>query len=453
MLLAIIYPSIEAEYLKYQINSTDHKTDCFERGINIICFNKFLQPAADTLNDTSSSNFLTALWRKINSEANRADKSRHKRQATGVPVRQEVRAAPYEINFLRYAQAVQRLKNHFGVRPDMNTYDIIATIHTGGNREHRGSAFLSWHRIYLLLYEAALQAVFGPGVTAPYWDSSLDQAMGNRQARTVLFSNRYFGTPFDIVTEGFFANLPGRRIRRAVNGPGGLISKNAIAAVLSRTSHSQIVRRDQSRYCWECYHASVHVWVGGDMEAGVTAAFDPIFWCHHAFVDYVWELFRRRIPNAPADYPLGFPLHPPDDQMRFSNYRYQPNPPITNREGYSNRYARLRRYAPAPSCQNQCSNSQDLFCDQNRDICISTEATSEVSGGPSEGSSGAFFASDVAVSPIDIASGMADVTTTVTALQNIRNEILQDIPAGSPLNLFTAIQIDPNTRPISVFGA
>lgn len=113
MLLAIIYPSIEAEFLQHEINSTDHKTDCFERGINIICFNKFLQPAADTLNDTSSSNFLTALWRKINSEANRADKSRHKRQATGVPVRQEVRAAPYETNFLRYAQAVQKLKNHF----------------------------------------------------------------------------------------------------------------------------------------------------------------------------------------------------------------------------------------------------------------------------------------------------------------------------------------------------
>ncbi|XP_052063474.1 tyrosinase-like protein 1 [Mytilus californianus] len=446
-------PSTDADILSYQINSTDHKTDCFKRGINIICFKEFLQPATETLNDTSSSNFLTALWRKINSEVDTAANSRHKRQAVGVPVRREVRAAPYETNFFRYAQAVRRLKNHFGVRQDMNTYDIIATIHTGGNREHRGSAFFSWHRIYLLLYEAALQAVFGQGVTAPYWDSSCDQAMGNRQSRTILFSNKYFGTPLGQVTEGFFANLPGQRIRRAINGPGGLISKNAIAAVLSRRSHSQIVRYDQRRYCWECYHDMVHVWVDGTMASGTLAAFDPIFWCHHAFVDYVWELFRRRIANAPADYPLGFPTHPPEGQMRFNNYRYRPNPPITNREGYSNRYARLRRYAPAPSCENQCSNSPDLFCDRNRRICISQEAVPEGSAPMDAAGAPAFGAFSAATAPVDIAAGMADVTTTVTALQSIQQELLQDLPAGTPLNLFTADQIDPNTRPLSVFAA
>ncbi|CAC5409143.1 TYR [Mytilus coruscus] len=172
-----------------------------------------------------------------------------------------------------------------GVRGDMNTYDIIATIHNGGNREHRGSAFLSWHRMYLLLYEAALQAVFGQG--------------------------------------------------------------------------------------------------------------------------------RR----------------------------------------YSNRYARLRRYAPAPSCQNQCSNSPDLFCDGNRGICISQEAAPEGSAPMGAASGPCFGAFDAVIAPVDIAAGMADVTTTVTVLQRIQQELLQDIPADTPLNLFTADQIDPNTRPLSVFGA
>ncbi|CAC5409139.1 unnamed protein product [Mytilus coruscus] len=432
--------NVEADILNSHTNATDHKTDCFERGINTICFKQFLQPAAKTMNDTSSSNFLSALWRKINSEANAAAKSRHKRQASGVPVRREVRAAPYETNFLRYALAVRRLKHDFGVRSDMNTYDIIATIHTGSNMEHDGPGFLSWHRIYLLLYEAALQSVFGRGVTAPYWDSSLDIAMGNRQSRTILFSNKYFGTPvIDTITGGFFANLPGKNISRAINGRGGLISKNAIAAVLSRRSHSQIVRQDQIRYCWECYHDMVHRWVGGIMETGVSAAFDPIFWCHHAFVDYIWELFRRRLRNAPADYPLGYSLHRPDDQMNFSNYRYRPNPPITNREGYSNRYARLRRYAPAPSCQNQCSNSPDLFCDETRDICISREAA----GVAQDAYPGA--------TADDIASGLADITTTVNALKKVKENVLKDIPPGTPLNLFTAWQFDPNTRGLSTF--
>ncbi|VDI58946.1 tyrosinase [Mytilus galloprovincialis] len=437
LFIASCLQNVEADILNNQTNATYYKTDCFERGINIICFKKFLQPAVETLNDTSSSNFLSALWRKINSEADTTANSRHKRQASGVPIRREVRAAPYENNFLRYALAVRRLKYHYGVRSDLNTYDIIASIHTGSNSEHDGPGFLSWHRIYLLLFEAALQAVFGQGVTAPYWDSSLDFAMGNRQSKTIIFSNKYFGTPvIDTITGGFFANLPGRTITRAINGRGGLISKNAIAAVLSRTSHSQIVNQDQVRYCWECYHDIVHRWVGGIMETGISAAFDPIFWCHHSFVDKIWELFRQRLRNAPADYPLGYENHGPNNQMNFSNYRYRPNPPITNQEGFSNRYARLREYDPAPSCQNQCSNSPDLFCDPTRDICVSREAVTSV-------------AQDATAD--DIASGWSDITTTVMALRKVQQEVLKDIPPGTPLNLFRIRQVDPQTRPLSAF--
>ncbi|XP_052063466.1 tyrosinase-like protein 1 isoform X1 [Mytilus californianus] len=436
VLLVAILPNIEAEISSFQINSTDHKTDCFERGINIICFKKFLQPVAETLNDTSSSNFLNALLRKINSESDTAAKSRHRRKAVNVLVRRELRAGPYETNFLRYALAVRRLKNHFGIRPDMSTYDIIAVIHTGSTREHRGPAFFSWHRIYLLLYEAALQSVFGRGVTVPYWDSSLDEAMGNRQARTILFSNKYFGTPFGEVTDGFFANLPGMKIRRNIGATAALIPKNGIAAVLTRTSHSQIVRRDQRRYYWEGYHDRVHRWVDGTMASGTIAAFDPIFWCHHAFVDYVWELFRKRISNAPADYPLDFEEHPPEGQMRFNSYKYRPNPPITNREGFRNKYARLRRYAPAPSCQNLCSNSQDLYCNGMRDICVSLERVN-----------GETFAQDVAAFPAFGVPQGPDYTT----LQAIQQAILQDMPAGMPLNLFDVDEIDPNTRGLSVF--
>ncbi|CAC5409140.1 TYR [Mytilus coruscus] len=335
-----------------------------------------------------------------------------------------------------------------GVRPDMNTYDIIASIHTGSDREHQGPAFFSWHRIYLLLYEAALQAVFGRDVTVPYWDSSCDQAMGNRQNRTFIFSNKYFGTPFGYVTEGFFANLPGKRIIRCIGAEGGLTSKNAIAAVLSRTSHSQIVQDGQRRYFFEGYHNIVHRWVDGTMAAGLTAAFDPMFWCHHAFVDYVWELFRIRIRNAPADYPLGFPLHPPEDLMNFRNYRYRPNPPITNREGYSSRYAHLRHYEPAPSCQNHCSNSPDLYCNRQKDICISLERVPEERYAKDRD---ALCDIGTTLGVDNIPVGSADSTTTMTALQRVEQAVLQDFPACTPLKLFKINQIDPNARGISIF--
>ncbi|KAH3824746.1 hypothetical protein DPMN_126599 [Dreissena polymorpha] len=44
----------------------------------------------------------------------------------------------------------------------------------------------------------------------------------------------------------------------------------------------------------EKLHDEVHDWVGGDMGYLGSAAYDPIFYMHHAFIDYIWEQFRRR---------------------------------------------------------------------------------------------------------------------------------------------------------------
>ena len=41
--------------------------------------------------------------------------------------------------------------------------------------------------------------------------------------------------------------------------------------------------------------AVAHVFVGGDMERLDTAAYDVIFFLHHAFVDYIWEMFRDKV--------------------------------------------------------------------------------------------------------------------------------------------------------------
>lgn len=55
--------------------------------------------------------------------------------------------------------------------------------------------------------------------------------MENRQSRTILFTTTYFGNGLGRVRTGLFANLPGQMIWRAINGRGGLISKNGIAAI------------------------------------------------------------------------------------------------------------------------------------------------------------------------------------------------------------------------------
>lgn len=44
----------------------------------------------------------------------------------------------------------------------------------------------------------------------------------------------------------------------------------------------------------ELLHDGVHDWVGGDMGAVPYASYDPVFWMHHAFIDYIWEQFRKQ---------------------------------------------------------------------------------------------------------------------------------------------------------------
>jgi len=43
----------------------------------------------------------------------------------------------------------------------------------------------------------------------------------------------------------------------------------------------------------ELLHDGIHDWVGGDMGKVPFSAFDPIFWMHHTFIDYMWEVFRK----------------------------------------------------------------------------------------------------------------------------------------------------------------
>jgi len=50
---------------------------------------------------------------------------------------------------------------------------------------------------------------------------------------------------------------------------------------------------------------------GGDMGSVAIAAFDPIFWSHHAMIDRLWYLWQLRhgVANIPPDY-LDMPLAP-----------------------------------------------------------------------------------------------------------------------------------------------
>jgi tyrosinase len=48
----------------------------------------------------------------------------------------------------------------------------------------------------------------------------------------------------------------------------------------------------------ENIHDGVHGWVGGDMGFVPTAAFDPIFWSHHAMIDRLWWVWQTKNGNS-----------------------------------------------------------------------------------------------------------------------------------------------------------
>ena len=49
----------------------------------------------------------------------------------------------------------------------------------------------------------------------------------------------------------------------------------------------------EGKYKLERFHNGVHLWVGGAMKAVGTSPYDPVFYLHHAYIDYLWEKWRK----------------------------------------------------------------------------------------------------------------------------------------------------------------
>lgn len=133
-------------------------------------------------------------------------------------------------------------------------------------------------------------------------------------------------------------------------------------------------RTARTRYDLERMHDGVHVWVGGDMSAVSTAAYDFIFYLHHAYIDLVWEMFRRnqvrrcRI-NPETDYPRDASgSHGPDNPMVAFTW-------LRNTDGLANYWTQnWYGYADPPSCPRccpRCRFPRPIFCNRRRRVCVS----------------------------------------------------------------------------------
>ncbi|XP_076448804.1 uncharacterized protein LOC143285427 [Babylonia areolata] len=295
---------------------------------------------------------------------------RGKRQAARC-IRKEYRMLTDEER-RRFHEAVNTLKRDTTVEP--NKYDALALFHTGVATfvAHGGYGFPGWHSVYLMLFEAALQDV-DPSVCLPYWDSSMDSALPN-PSDSYVWSGDFFGSWDGEVVHGAFANWrtpEGMTLTRSVNRDGQPFTREGIEAIMSRNTYEEILSPSEDpQYSLEIQHGGAHVFVGGAMERLDTAAFDIIFFLHHAFVDYIWDMFRNKMRNNgldPERYPTGGEIsdyHLPNAPMGFGN--------LTQAEGYLDTLRESYEYQPSPECsrRNPDCGSKYLWCNVTVARCV-----------------------------------------------------------------------------------
>jgi tyrosinase len=179
---------------------------------------------------------------------------------------------------------------------------------------HGRPVFLPWHRAYLYFFELTLSDR-QPGVTLPWWDWTTDPAIpAGYGVETVNGeANPLYSAKVDPIALEQGARSGDTKAPNTLREPGAagsppLPTADDVEAVLALGSFEDFTHQ------LEQLHNNVHVWVGGangHMGDIPFAAFDPIFWAHHAMIDRVWRMWQLRHPQpgVPASL-LGEALPP-----------------------------------------------------------------------------------------------------------------------------------------------
>jgi tyrosinase len=178
--------------------------------------------------------------------------------------------------------------------------------------------FLPWHRAYLLYFDHVARDQNEDAIL-PWWDWTSDlshqigvpEAYGQPQVESYDPNPLYNGPTPDMPDD------PARRTRRFPGNPADLPTPQKISDIIKLTSFVDFSNQIQD------VHDDIHGWTGGtdpddpnqggDMGSIATAAFDPVFWAHHAMIDRLWYLWQLKNGtfNIPPDY-LSRPLAPFD---------------------------------------------------------------------------------------------------------------------------------------------
>jgi tyrosinase len=193
-----------------------------------------------------------------------------------------------------------------------------------------GPLFLPWHRAYLYFFEQALQDQVS-GVTLPWWDWTTDPSQPSELPAAYATEtingqpNPLYQGPIIAIPE---AQWEGNAIPDSAGGerqtllndtgvdpgalptvtfrqpgalsppPGDLPTPTDVQNALNASNFVDFSQQIEQ------IHDSVHIWVGGTMSEIPVAAYDPLFYAHHAMIDRLWWLWQLQNPGAgpPARY-------------------------------------------------------------------------------------------------------------------------------------------------------
>jgi tyrosinase len=163
--------------------------------------------------------------------------------------------------------------------------------------QHHTPLFLPWHRAYLYFFELSLKDV-DRTVSLPWWDwtSRASHQSGVPSVYAAETSdpqpNPLEGARInDVARAQGGQNIPSRTLR-IEDSPWRLPTARTISGLLHLGDFLDFQQQ------LEQVHDFVHVWVGGTMAEIPFAAYDPLFFAHHAMVDRIWRLWQLRHPTA-----------------------------------------------------------------------------------------------------------------------------------------------------------
>jgi hypothetical protein len=190
---------------------------------------------------------------------------------------------------------------------DPNSFATLASLHGGppvAYCGHGAPGFFTWHRAYLVAFENALRSA-GCHATLPYWNWSSGPTTGVPAAcRQPTYVNRAGATVANPLYSG--PRPGGGMTSRRANIDSTAFDDLAASAQAAMTETDFASFQNQINGV----HGSVHVRTGGDMGSVPSAAYDPIFYLHHANIDRLWADWQAAHPGALPAGEASFQLQP-----------------------------------------------------------------------------------------------------------------------------------------------